>query len=454
MNTFIDSFMTLNDKKKPLQSINRILKAAMDAADPIRVIERSIKLDEKRLQAGNKTFLLYPDSRIIVIAIGKACLDMSSGAFNILGNRISGGVAVCKHNPEKIGRIGNMDVITGSHPVPDQSSINAAIQIKKILSSVKDRDVVLLLISGGGSALVCLPAPNIDIEDMQAVTGALLKSGASINELNAVRKHLDLIKGGGLLKMAAPAQVGALVISDVVNDPLDVIASGPAVPDPTSFSDAKTVLEKYIGLQDVPCSIIKRIEAGCRNEIEDTLKPEDPLASFAEHTIIASNKLSAQAACEQAFREGFESEIITYDLVGEARTAGGYLAGLVKRKNPSKRPYIGIAGGETTVVVKGKGLGGRNLEVALGAVKDLDGLENCMLITLATDGEDGPTDAAGAYVTGQTLSTAKNLGLDPDVYLDNNDAYHFFEKAGGLINTGPTGTNVNDLSFIIRLPED
>ena len=453
MNRFNDSLMNFDDTKMPLQSINRIMKAAIDAADPIRVVERSIKLDKKHLQAGNKTFLLYPDSRILVIAIGKACLDMTRGAFNVIGDTISGGIAVCKHNPDKISKIGKIEVLIGSHPVPGEVSVHAAAKIEKLLSTTKEHDVVLLLISGGGSALVCLPAPGISLDDMKTVTSKLLRSGASINELNSVRKHLDLIKGGGLLKMAAPAQVGALVISDVVNNPLDVIASGPAVPDPTTFHDAKTVLEKYIGMQNLPNSVVDRIEAGCRHEIEETLKPEDPLASFAEHTIVASNKLSAQAAHEQAILEGFDSEILTCELIGEAKEAGKYLAGLVKTKKPRKRTFFGIAGGETTVVVKGSGLGGRNLEVALGAVNELAGSEKCMLITLATDGEDGPTDAAGAYVSGETLFKAKSLGLDPDQFLANNDAYHFFEKTGGLILIGPTGTNVNDLNFIIRLPD-
>jgi len=282
------------------------------------------------------------------------------------------------------------------------------------------------------------------------VTSALLKSGASINELNVVRKHLDLIKGGGLLKMASPAQVAALVISDVVNSPLDVIASGPAVPDPSTFGEAKSILEKYVGVDAIPCAVMDRINEGCRGEVEETLKPDDPMAARVSHTIAASNKVSAEAALSSAIEEGFDAEILTCELVGDAKLAGSHLADLLLAKQVKGKPWLGIAGGETTVKVKGNGLGGRNLEVALGAVRSLNDHTDCLLVTQATDGEDGPTDAAGAYVTGETLKNAMRLGLEPETYLDNNDAYHFFEKTGGLIMTGPSGTNVNDLNYIFK----
>ena len=453
MINFTKSLAKLKVNNEIHRSVSSILKAALDAADPIEVVEKNLKLDENQLQVADKTFLLYPDSRIILIAIGKAALDMAKGAIEVLGDQIKGGVVVCKHNLDGISSLGQIKVLLGSHPVPDQRSIDAAFQIRKALTDTTSRDVVLLLVSGGGSALVCLPAPGVTLQDIQEVTTTLLRSGASINELNAVRKHLDLIKGGGLLKMAAPAPVGALVISDVVNNPLDVIASGPAVPDPSTFMDASKILENFAGLHNIPEPVRVRIETGCRGEIEDTLKPGDALSSSAAHTIVASNQISAEAALEAALKTGFNAEIIGCGLIGEARQAGVYLAGLLKTKRAEKQPYLGIVGGETTVKVTGKGLGGRNLEVALGAVAEISGIKNCLLITLATDGEDGPTNAAGAFVTGETLSAAHQLGLDPDVFLNNNDAYHFFEKTGGLILTGPSGTNVNDLNFIFRFPE-
>ncbi len=447
---FINSLKPLQTQDYRVQSISRILQAAIEAADPFRVVEQTLSIIKDQFVVGSKTFLLYPSSRIVTVAIGKASILMAEAAQSVLGDRIDNGVVVCKHPPEGCKSIGKMEVMQGSHPVPDGKSVNAAMRIKQVVSGLKAEDIVLLLISGGGSALACLPAEGITLEDMQMVTSALLKSGASINELNAVRKHLDLIKGGGLLKMASPAQVGALVISDVVNSPLDVIASGPAVPDPSTFADAKSILEKYVGLSAIPGAVKVRIEKGWLGEIEETLKPEDPMAARVNHTIAASNKVSAEAALKVALDEGFDAEILTCELVGEARLAGEKLADLLIEKQINRKPWLGIAGGETTVKVRGSGLGGRNLEVALGAVKALSGQTNCLLVTQATDGEDGPTDAAGAYVTGETLAKASVLGMDPEDYLNRNDAYHFFEKTGGLIVTGPSGTNVNDLNFIFK----
>lgn len=444
------SIEPLKKQNYPVQSISRILQASIEAADPFRVIQQNLSISKEQIQAGSKTFLLYPTSRIMAVSIGKASIAMAQAAQSILGERIEKGIVVCKHRPDGCNFIGRMEVIQGSHPVPEDQSIAAARMIEQMISGLSDKDVVLLLISGGGSALVCLPAEGITLQDMQTVTSALLKSGASINELNAVRKHLDMIKGGGLLKMASPAQLATLVISDVVNSPLDVIASGPAVPDPSTFEVAKNILEKYVGLDAIPDSVRERIEKGVRGEIEETLKPNDPKAERVAHTIVASNKVSAEAAMRTAIEKGFDAEILTCELVGEARLAGENLADLLIEKQVKGKPWLGIAGGETTVKVKGSGLGGRNLEVALGAVRKLKGFSNCLLLTQATDGEDGPTDAAGAYVTGETMARASALGIEPEDYLNRNDAYHFFEKTGGLIVTGPSGTNVNDLNFIFK----
>lgn len=446
----INSLDPLRANDFPVQSINRILQASIEAANPFRVVEQNLSISKDQLKVGSKTFLLYPSSRIVTVAIGKASISMAEAAQSILGERIEKGVVVCKHKPIGAHFIGKMEVVQGSHPVPDDMSIEAAKRVESLVSSLTARDIVVLLISGGGSALVCLPAEGITLQDMQTVTSVLLKSGASINELNTVRKHLDLIKGGGLLKMASPAQVAGLVISDVVNSPLDVIASGPAVPDPSTFTDAKAILEKYMRSDAVPASVKERFEKGCRGEVEDSLKPDDPASASASHTIAASNKVSAETALAAAMEEGFDAEIITCELVGEARKAGELLANLLIKKRVSGKPWLGIAGGETTVKVIGNGLGGRNLEVALSAVRKLNGVPNCLLVTQATDGEDGPTDAAGAYVTGETLRMAQKLGIDPETYLENNDAYRFFEKVGGLIVTGPSGTNVNDLNYLFR----
>jgi glycerate 2-kinase len=445
-----NSIKPLEAQNYPVQSICRILQASIEAADPYKVIEQNLSIDKEQLRVGSKTCLLYPSSRIVTVAIGKASFSMAEAASSILGDRVEKGVVVCKHLPEGRNHISKMEIMQGSHPVPDKKSVDAAIRVEEMVSGLTSEDVVLLLISGGGSALVCRPADGIRLKDVQAVTSALLKSGASINELNAVRKHLDMIKGGGLLKMASPAQVAALAISDVVNSPLDVIASGPAVPDPSTFEEAKSLLLKYMDFDGIPIAVMERFNKGCRGEIAETLKPDDPMATRVSHTIAASNKVSAEAALAAAIEEGFDAEILTCELVGDARVAGNHLADLLLAKQVKGKPWLGIAGGETTVKVSGNGLGGRNLEVALGAVRSLSGQANCLLVTQATDGEDGPTDAAGAYVTGDTFKNGLALGIELETYLDNNDAYHFFEKVGGLIVTGPSGTNVNDLNYIFK----
>ena len=450
MNRIADSLSALTANNIPVKKIDHILDAALQAADPFLCVKQNLECTANSVRVGNKSHSLYPDSRIVVVGIGKASLAMSEAAQEQIGDQLSKGLAVCKHNSSGKEQLGRIDVLQGSHPVPDERSVNAALRIRELVNGLSDHDIVILLISGGGSALACLPAPGIKLEDMQAVISELLKSGASINELNAVRKHLDLIKGGGLLKMAYPARVAALVISDVVNNPLDVIASGPAVPDPSTFQDVRQILEQYLDPERIPGAILERVAKGCNGSIEETLKTRDEAASRIDHTVIASNQVSARAALETAYHEGFDAEIITNELVGEARLAGEKLTNLLIEKKVGNKPYLGIAGGETTVKVTGQGLGGRNLEAALAAVRKMNGVDGGLLITLATDGEDGPTDSAGAYVTSETMTKAAQLGLDPERFLNENDAYHFFEKVGGLILTGPSGTNVNDLNFIFR----
>lgn len=453
MINFTETLKNLKVKPHEIASIGRVLQSALEAADPFLVIRNNLFISNNELRVGDRVFSVASDTRILLISIGKAAYAMAKAAHSRLGNRILDGIIVCKHHPDATGDVGHLRLLIGSHPVPDIKSVNAADEIRKLLDNTNQGDIVVFLISGGGSSLVCLPAPGITLQDMQEVTSLLLASGASINEMNAVRKHLDLIKGGGFLRMAAPAGVGALVISDVVNSPLDVIASGPAVPDMSTFFDAKTILEKYVGKANLPESICLRVESGCQGQIEETLKPHDKISTAASHKIVASNLVSTNAALRQAFQEGFHAELITCELTGESQQAGKFLAHQLKNTSTCGRLYVGIAGGETTVKVSGSGLGGRNLEVALSAVAEMDGMQNCVLITLATDGEDGPTDAAGAFVTGETLQQALSLGLDPVEYLCNNDAYHFFERIGNLIKTGPTGTNVNDLNFIFRLQD-
>ena len=325
-------------------------------------------------------------------------------------------------------------------------------RLAELLSGASASDLVICLISGGGSALLASPAPGLTLGDLQSLTSRLLASGADIGEINSLRKHLETLKGGGLARLAAPATLAALVLSDVVGDSLDVIASGPCVPDRTTFQDAYRVLERYAIADDVPMSILARLRAGMRGELSETPKPGDSLFDNVSNLLVGSNRLAANAATEQARREGLNDMLLTTFLQGEARYTGRALGAIARQiaasGQPLERPACLVAGGETTVSLTGGGLGGRNQELALGAVFDLAGLSDIALVTLATDGGDGPTDAAGAVVTGETLERARQLGLSPEDHLRRNDAYHFFEPLGDLLKTGATQTNVNDLAFI------
>ena len=311
---------------------------------------------------------------------------------------------------------------------------------------------MIALISGGGSALMMLPVPGVSLEDIQRLTSGLLACGATINEMNTLRKHLDQIKGGGLARMASPASLATLILSDVVGNPLDVIASGPTVPDTSTFADAWGILEHYNIVAQVPMPIQNHLQNGLAGKAAETLKPGDPTFAHVENVIIASNAQAAQAALETARMEGLNTLLLTTYMQGEAREIGRAMAAIGREmaasKQPLRRPACIIAGGETTVTLRGEGKGGRNQELALATVADLAGLEHVVLVALATDGGDGPTDAAGAVVTGATLEQAQSLGLDPADFLARNDAYRFFDALDDLLRPGPTNTNVNDLTFV------
>ena len=337
-------------------------------------------------------------------------------------------------------------VIEGDHPVPGISSLAAGNAALKFVSQLKPGDLLVCLISGGGSAL--MTAPNVPLADLQLLTSALLACGARIDEINVLRRHLDQLKGGGLARSAASrgAHIVSLLLSDVVDDSAEAIASGPTAPDPTTCADALTIIEKYDLKNKIPASIIP--------SLTETLKPNDPIFDRVKNTVIASNSIALHAAQVQAQKEGFQTNIIRTGLQGEANIIGREIALQLKESiQTMQRPFCLLAGGETTVTLrrgsgqalKGDGKGGRNQELALAAVHVLAGMQNIMLISLATDGEDGPTDAAGAVVTGESAQKAESLGLSMADYQSRNDAYTFFEAMGDLVQTGPSGTNVNDL---------
>lgn len=436
------------------EKVARILEASLLAADPKSAVSKAMEINGELLRIVDMLLDLRKFERIIVIGAGKAVLPMAVQVSDILGNRISDGVLI----PKQIDPVlypmlpSNILVLPGSHPVPSSKSVLASRALISLLQKSSKDDLIIALISGGGSALMTMPEEDVRLEEIQELTSLLLESGANIQEINVLRKHLDQLKGGGLAHFAYPAQLVTLILSDVIGNPLDVIASGPTVADSSIFQDAWNVLKKYNLINKTPQNIVSRIEKGCRGEINETLKANNHVFIKVRNFVIGSNIQAALASVEQAKKEGFHANILTTYLHGEAFLAGQFLASIlnemVASQNPLASPACLVVGGETTVTIKGSGKGGRNQEVALGAVMELAGLKNAVLITLATDGEDGPTDAAGAIVSGRTLHDAMKWNLDPLDFLNRNDSYHFFEALGKLIRIGSTGTNVNDLNFL------
>jgi hydroxypyruvate reductase len=444
------------------QAVARILAAALDAADPAAAVQRYLRRDGQLLHAGERTYDLRNYQRVFIVGAGKAGAPMARAAADILGDRLEAGLMLVKGyddapssqiaEPHLQSTSYNLQFVAAGHPIPDERGVAGARQIAGLLDQATARDLVIALISGGGSALLTLPAQGISLAELQALTNLLLRCGANINEINTLRKHLDQVKGGGLARLAHPAPTITLVLSDVVGSPLDVIGSGPTVPDTSSFADAYAVLERYGAVADTPAPIVDRLRRGIAGEIAETLKPGDPRFAQVHNLIVGSNPQAAAAALAAARAAGFNTLLLTTFLQAEAREAGRLLAAiaheLANSGQPLPRPACIVAGGETTVTLRGSGRGGRNQELALAAVAELAGLPELALIALATDGGDGPTDAAGAVVTGATLERARALGLDPAAHLARNDAYSFFARLGDLLKPGPTETNVNDLAFV------
>jgi hydroxypyruvate reductase len=439
-------------------SVARVLAAAVAAVDPYAAVARKCGVADNELQVGGNRYALDAFENIYVVGAGKAGLPMTQAVFDLLGERITAGQVIVKEgHASRMTAVENVILSEAGHPLPDQRGVAATEQILELLAKTTQNDLVVCLISGGGSALLTAPVPGVSLDDLRALTDALLASGATIFEINALRKHLDRVKGGKLAKAAAPAQVLTLVLSDVIGDPLDIIASGPTVPDPNTYADAITVVEKYALGSKIPASIMDHLLRGVGGDNHETPKPGNPLFEQVRNVLVGNNEMAARAALEQAEKEGFDTMLLTTSLQGEAREVGRALAAILRQiaasGDPRPRPVCIVAGGETTVTLRGSGKGGRNQELTLGAVADLAGLDNVALVTLATDGGDGPTDAAGAVVTGETLARAHAAGLDVNASLANNDAYAFFDAMGDLLKPGPTQTNVNDLTFLFGVGE-
>jgi hydroxypyruvate reductase len=420
----------------------RILNCAIQAVAPEHVVKACVQRQGDVLRVGDREYHLSHHTRLRILGVGKAACAMSLPLVDLLADRSPQGLLIPKHPPTE--PVPGLVCQVGGHPIPGENSLRAGEQVLQLVQGLTEDDLLICLISGGGSALMSASYPGVSLADLQGLTAVLLSCGAPIAEINTLRRHLDQLKGGGLARLAAPARVVSLILSDVVGNPLEAIASGPTAPDPTTRLDALSILDRYALRPIVPLQVLKTLETA-----PETLKPGDALFERVQNLIVGSNQIAAQAALQQADVQGFNSLFLGDTWQGEAREVSIELCHLLKtiRLTP---PFCLVAGGETTVTLHGHGRGGRNQELALAAVPALAGIPNVLLVVLATDGEDGPTDAAGAVVSGETYQRGLDLGLSPDDTLSNNDAYTYFDRLGDLLKPGPSGTNVNDLFLLFR----
>lgn len=429
------------------QAVTQIVQEAIASVNPGVCVKRLLAKAGEEVRVGARGF---PARRVVVVGFGKAAGTMARAIEAVLGERVEAGLVV---TADGYGvECERIEVVEASHPVPDSRGVEAAHRIAALVDAAEEGDLVLVVISGGGSALLTLPADGLTLDHLRETNELLLRSGAPIQAVNAVRKHLDQLKGGQLARRAAPAQVVSLILSDVPGDPLHVIASGPTVPDPTTFFDAHRVLQDYRLWERVPEAVRVRIARGLAGEAPETPKPGDPLFRIVHNAIVGSGVTAAEAALKAGERSGFTGLILTTELCGEAREVGQVIASLarevVRRGCPVPRPGLLVLAGETTVTVRGSGRGGRNQEAALAAALGIAEFKDVVVCFVGTDGRDGPTDAAGGLVDGESVGRMVAGGVDPRAALLNNDAYAALSASGDLVTTGPTGTNVADLCLV------
>ena len=424
---------------------------ALRAVDPVEAVKRYLDLEGEDLVVNGITYSLRDYGHIYIIGGGKAGASMALAVEEILGDRITKGVINVKYG--HLADLKRVKLNEVGHPIPDEKGVSGAEEIIGLLEHLGQKDLVICLISGGGSALLPSPADGISLGDKQKMTNLLLECGANINEINTIRKHISKLKGGGLARLAYPSTLIALILSDVVGDPLDVIASGPTVPDESTFGDCMAILRKYDLLGKAPQSISHRIGRGIKGEIEETPKAGNPIFEKTHNVIIGSNIMAVKAAEGRARELGYKTLILSTFIEGETREVAKVHTAIAKEigktNHPIGPPACVISGGETTVTIRGKGLGGRNQEFVLASALEIQELKDVVVLSGGTDGTDGPTDAAGAIADVNTVVRAEQLGLDATAYLEDNDSYHFFEKLEDLLITGPTNTNVMDLRLIL-----
>ncbi len=439
-------------EKKLRDDAAAILNAALRAADAGDAVRKHLRITKGVLRAGRARLSLSKFDRIFLLAVGKAAVPMSQAVADVLGRKLSGGMVLTKegHAPSAVK---HCEIFEAAHPIPDERGVQASLILHTLLSELNARDLLICAISGGASALLPSPAAGISLEDKQKTTDLLLRAGANIHELNTVRKHLSRLKGGRLAALAYPATVLSLLLSDVVGDDPQVIASGPTVPDSSTYSDALAILDKFGLLGRIPKSVRAHLEEGKAGAIPETPKPGDAAFRNVFNVIVGDNRTALCAAAAKADELGYCSLLLSSTLQGETRQVAGVHAQILREMrssgNPVNPPACIVSGGETTVSVGSKGKGGRNQEFALAAAIEIDGVRDVLVLSAGTDGTDGPTDAAGAIVTGNTLRRARELRLDARDSLSSHDSYPFFERLGDLIKTGPTGTNVMDVHILL-----
>ena len=433
-----------------------IFRAGLKAADAREAVGRSISFNQRtqRLQVQSiVTLELKGFERVFVVGAGKAAASMAVAVEQALGpNRITGGLIQVKYGharpkPQKVR------VIECGHPLPDETGFRGAQEMEALLRELNARDLLLVVLSGGASALLPYPAAPLSLADKQQTTDLLLRAGADIFELNSVRKHLSALKGGQLAALAYPATIVSLILSDVIGDPLDIIASGPTAPDPLTFGDALRVLSKYSLTQAVPRPVLQRLEDGARGRVPETPKPGDAIFEQVHNVVVGSNRIALDGAALKAHQLGYRPIVLSSTMQGEtrevARVHAEILREVLKYGSPAAPPACLLSGGETTVTVRGHGKGGRNQEFALAAALQLTGVSGAVVLSGGTDGTDGPTDAAGAIADGTTCARAMVSGFDPAGHLTDNDSYPLFAALGDLLKTGGTGTNVMDMHVML-----
>jgi len=427
--------------KKIREDVLDILASAIDAVDPYNAVVT--RFGKNEIMLDDKTIDLSNFEKIFIVGFGKASVGMAQAVCDSVN--IENGIVVT-NDPNKKVENSNVTTFVGGHPIPNNNSLIGAEKILELVENCNENDFLIVLISGGGSAL--LSKPRIELEDMQKTTDLLLKSGADINEINTIRKHLSYVKGGQLAA-SAKCTVVSLIISDIVGDPIDFIASGPTYPDSTTYEDAQKTIKKYDLWQKLPDSARKTIEDGIKGVIPDTPK-DGSVFDNVYNFIVANNTLACKAAEDKAEELGYKTMLLTTSLAGEARDVGKYLVDKAKNYKTYAKKSIFISGGETTVTIKGNGRGGRNQEMVLSSVEDISD-SDIVFVSFATDGIDGMSNAAGAIADAFSLRSASEKNLDPEKFLDDNDSFEFFKKIDDLLMTGPTGTNVMDIQIIIKI---